>query len=200
MSITTDASKQWKYDFGTLDKYNDKGALYTYYVKETKVGDTPIDSSEYQVANGEGYDLINAIKDNLVVVVKGTKTWVDNDNQYKMRPESITVNLLRDGVKVDSVVVKEAKDGTWAYEFKDLPKYDMSTGKLYTYTVEEEAVENYNVVINGYDITNKLDETKIPNDPSPDTSDHAMASRYLLITMLSLVVMVVALFERKRVR
>ncbi len=169
MTIVTNAAANWKYDFGTLDKYDENGTLYTYIVKETLIDQTPLENTDYQVSSGDGYDIINEIREEtkIAVTVKGTKVWVDNNDQYDMRPESITVNLLRDGVKIDSAEVKEAADGTWTYEFKDLPKYDMSNGKLYAYTVTEDTVENYLTVINGYDITNTLDESKIP-EPEPD--------------------------------
>lgn len=169
MTVVTNAEADWKYDFGTLDKYDENGALYTYIVKETLIDQMPVENTDYQVSSGTGYDLINEIKEETktAVIVRGTKVWVDNNDQYDMRPESITVNLLRDGVKIDSAVVKEAVDGTWTYEFKNLPKYDMTNGKLYEYTVTEETVENYLAVVNGYDITNTLDESKIP-DPEPE--------------------------------
>lgn len=198
ISVITDAKKEWKYDFGNFAKYDEKGALYTYIVKETKIGNTPIEQSDYTVSNGEGYDLINKLKD-VKITISGKKTWVDNNNQYKMRPESITVNLLRDGVKVASVQVKAAADGTWTYEFKDLPKYNMDNGKLYAYSVEEAAVENYKSSVNGYDITNTLDETKIPTPSAPKTSDSRTAAGYALTTIIALAAVATAFFKRKRI-
>lgn len=207
MEITTDADKEWKYDFGTLDKYDDKGALYTYIVKETKIDGTPVDETDYKVSNGNGYDLVNELKD-IKISISGTKTWVDNNDQYKMRPESITVNLLRDGVKVASVEVKAAKDGTWTYKFTELPKYDMSNGKLYTYSVEEEAVTNYNSKVNGFDITNTLDETKIPKEPevtpeppaptAPVTNDGITTTGYIVTALIAFVAVIAAVFKRRR--
>ncbi|MBQ8559623.1 MAG: Cna B-type domain-containing protein [Tyzzerella sp.] len=204
ISITTNEEKEWKYDFGNFAKYDENGALYTYIVKETKIGNTPVEQSDYTVSNGEGYDLINKLKD-VKIIISGKKTWVDNNDQYKMRPESITVNLLRDGVKVTSVQVKAAADGTWTYEFKDLPKYNMDNGKLYAYSVEEAAVENYKSSVNGYDITNTLDETKIPTPeepttPSaPKTSDSRTAAGYALTTIIALAAVATAFFKRKRI-
>ena len=198
ISITTNAEKEWKYDFGNFAKYDENGALYTYIVKETKIGNTPIEQSDYTVSNGEGYDLTNKLKD-IKITISGKKTWVDNNDQYKMRPESITVNLLRDGAKVASVQVKAASDGTWTYEFKDLPKYNMDNGKLYTYSVEEAAVENYKSSVNGYDITNTLDETKIPTPSAPKTSDSRTAAGYALTTLIALAAVATAFFRRKRI-
>lgn len=162
--ITTTDAKDWKYDFGALDKYDETGALYTYIVKEVLVGGTPYADSDYVVSAGTGYDLVNAIKESTKteVVVNGIKTWSDNDNKYGMRPEMITVHLLRDGQRIDSAEVKADASGNWSYEFKDLPKYDMETGKLYVYSIEEASVKDYFVTVNGNDLYNVLDMSKIP--------------------------------------
>ena len=45
--------------------------------------------------------------------VSGTKTWSDDDDQDGKRPESITVNLLADGTKVDSMTVTAEEN--WKY-------------------------------------------------------------------------------------
>ena len=52
--------------------------------------------------------------DEELVDIKGTKSW-QNDSASN-RPESITVNLLQNGVKIDSAVVTAADD--WKYEFE----------------------------------------------------------------------------------
>src|SRR5699024_11370743 len=82
--------------------------------------------------------------------ITGTKVWEDDDNQDGIRPESITVNLLANGEKVDEAVVTAEDD--WSYSFTDLPKYE--NGEEITYTVTENTVEDYTQEIDGYDITN----------------------------------------------
>lgn len=84
------------------------------------------------------------------VSVEGTKTWDDADNQDGKRPAQITVNLLKNGQKVDSKTVTEA-DG-WKWTFDNLDKYENDAE--ITYTVEEETVEGYTATVNGYNITN----------------------------------------------
>lgn len=84
------------------------------------------------------------------VSVEGTKTWDDADNQDGKRPVQITVNLLKNGQKVDSKTVTEA-DG-WKWTFDNLDKYENDAE--ITYTVEEETVEGYTATVNGYNITN----------------------------------------------
>ena len=85
--------------------------------------------------------------------MKATKNWDDNDNQDGKRPTSITVNLLADGEKVDSQKVAAAADGTWTASFTNLPKY--KDGREIKYTVTEEAIEEYETIINDFTITNK---------------------------------------------
>ena len=68
-----------------------------------------------------------------------TKQWSDEGNEDK-RPDSITVNLLADNVKVTSITLNA--NGNWSGTFENQPVMDGS-GKAITYTVAEEAVENY---------------------------------------------------------
>lgn len=82
--------------------------------------------------------------------VSGTKMWNDNENSVGLRPDSITVNLLANGIKVASQEVTAQSD--WNYTFTDLPKY--ANGNEITYTVTEDTVANYTPTYNGYNITN----------------------------------------------
>ncbi|MFM1537954.1 Cna B-type domain-containing protein, partial [Helcococcus ovis] len=82
--------------------------------------------------------------------MEGKKTWNDKDNQDGKRPAEITINLLKNGTKINSVKVKEA-DG-WKWKFEGLDKYE--NGKEITYSITEEQVDGYSVEINGYDVKN----------------------------------------------
>lgn len=86
-----------------------------------------------------------------VLSVKGTKIWDDKDNQDGIRPDSIVVNLLANGVKVTDKVVKATDN--WAYTFDSLLKY--KDGQAITYTVTENTVDGYSTTIEGYDLINK---------------------------------------------
>jgi len=90
--------------------------------------------------------------------VSGEKTWVDNNDQDGVRPDEITVNLLADGKKVDSKTVT-AKDG-WKYEFNDLDKF--KAGQAIKYSISEDKVTGYKTTVNGYDLTNILNESSTP--------------------------------------
>nr|MBR4281093.1 Cna B-type domain-containing protein [Clostridia bacterium] len=83
-----------------------------------------------------------------------TKTWVDNDDQLKLRPASITVNLLRNGEKLMSQTVTSAMN--WVHTWSNLPTYSADGNTAYTYTVTEDAVDNYTTTVDGYNITNAI--------------------------------------------
>ncbi|MBS7576981.1 Cna B-type domain-containing protein [Enterococcus sp. MMGLQ5-2] len=99
--------------------------------------------------------------------VSGIKTWKDNDDQAGKRPDSITVNLLADGIKVASETVTAATD--WKYDFIDLPKY--KDGKEVIYTVTEDEVANYKSTIDGFNITNTYTSDVPTSSTNPSKAD-----------------------------
>ena len=136
----------WAFTFDNLPKTNEDGSTIVYTVTEdTVTGYTSsIDQSDLnnvKITNSRTPETIS---------VKGTKTWDDSDNQDKIRPDSITVNLLANGTKVDSKVVKATDN--WTYEFDNLAKY--KDGQEITYTITEDSVDKYQPTYKGYDITN----------------------------------------------
>ena len=139
--ITVTEDDGWAYDFGNLPKYRDGGIEIVYTITE--------DAVENYTTATNGYDVVNSHTPEKTEV-KGEKTWNDNDDQDGVRPESITINLLANGQKIDSATVT-AEDG-WKWEFTDLDKY--SNGTEIVYTVQEEEIEGYTTKVEGYDVIN----------------------------------------------
>ena len=131
----------WSYNFKNLDKYSN-GKEITYTVEEQKVDnyDVSYDNNSYDITN------THIVK---TVTVTGTKTWKDENNKYG-RPDKVTINLLADGVKIDSKEVTE--NDSWTYTFDNLPMY--KDGKKITYTVNEDKVKDYDTSYDGYNVTN----------------------------------------------
>ncbi len=152
-STTVTADTEWKYSFENLNKYAE-GKEIAYTVEEVEV-----DGYESEITGSaeEGFVITNTHK-TATTSISGEKIWDDNNNQDGKRPESITVNLLRDSVEIDEVTV--TADNNWAYSFEKQPKVNTETGEAYVYTVTEDAVPEYRSVItktaSGYDITNTL--------------------------------------------
>ena len=147
-TLTLDEGNGWADSFEGLPKYDADGHEIAYTIEELEIDDY---SSEITGDAATGFTITNANTE--TVDVSGTKTWDDAGDQDGARPGSITVNLLRDGSPVDSTTVEADADGSWAFSFPGLPKYDES-GHEYVYAVTEDAVEGYATSIDGYAITN----------------------------------------------
>lgn len=92
---------------------------------------------------------------NPYITIKGTKTWIDYNNQENTRPDAITVEVLNGETVVDTITVTE-EDG-WAYTSKELPKYaDKNATEEITYTVREVAVEGYTTTYNKNNVVNTI--------------------------------------------
>ena len=142
-TAVANADGGWHYSFTGLDKNTSDGQVINYTVKEDAVAGY---TSEIN-----GYDITNTHLTE-VTSVSGTKTWNDNNNQDGLRPTSITVHLYKLG-QVEEIAEKTVTEADgWSYSFDNLPKYDQ--GKEIEYRVEEDAVENYQSYIDGYNITN----------------------------------------------
>lgn len=83
--------------------------------------------------------------------IEGAKTWDDSDNAAGRRPDSITVRLKADGEEIACKTVTET-DG-WQWTFYSLPIFD--NGRRITYTITEDAVEDYTARIDGFNVTNR---------------------------------------------
>ena len=143
----------------------------SYTLKETKVPEgylTPLEDISFDVDENHvltvkenryvsSSDGILTVVNESPVTVSGSKTWDDADNKDGIRPASIKINLLADGVVVETKEVT-AEDG-WAWTFADLDKY--KDGGEIVYTITEDAVEGYTTEINGFDVTN----THVPEEP-----------------------------------
>ncbi|MBO1005717.1 Cna B-type domain-containing protein [Pseudogracilibacillus auburnensis] len=140
-TFTITKENDWLLGIKDLPSFDKDGKAYTYEINEIAV------EGYETIVNG--FDITNLRVG--TTSVAGTKTWQDDDSAY--RPDSITVELLANGEKVNSVQVTAEND--WTYQFTDLVEYD-DNGVAIEYTIKEVPVDGYETIINGYDITNKL--------------------------------------------
>jgi len=119
------------------------------------------------------------------VDVPVSKAWDDGDDANGVRPASIVVRLLADGVEVDSATIEPDESGAWAHAFTGLPKY-RDHGTEIAYTVEEDPVPGYEAAYDGTDITNTHEvEAVTVNPPIKKTveGDGAPADAKFTFTM-----------------
>ena len=148
-TLTLDEAGNWTGTFDNLRKCKADGTEIVYTVKEDDV------TNYTGAVTGDaasGFTITNTNTEK--TSISGTKTWDDSNNQDGKRPSSITVNLLKNGTKVDSKTVTPDASGNWTYTFDNLDKYDSTTGAENTYTVSEEAVDGYTSTVTGTDIKN----------------------------------------------
>lgn len=162
------ANGQLEHRFTNLDKYrSDRVTLIEYRVEEEAV----VGYQEPVITGNmnDGFTITNTKKeeptpDPVKETIKGNKTW-ENDKESD-RPESITVILYQDGKEVDRKVVTKANG--WTYDFGEWVIKE-SNGTKHVYTIKEIAVDGYQTVTNGYNLTNTKKE-----EPTPDPVKEAI--------------------------
>ena len=93
------------------------------------------------------------------------KKWNDADNQDRSRPPSITVHLVKNGVKTNqSATLNAANNWSNANAFTNLPVYE--NGMKITYGVQEDVPHGYTVTTDGVDKNRNitLTNTHHPNN------------------------------------
>lgn len=164
-------SNGWSFRFDKLSDGN-------YTVKEI----TPDGySASYTRTNGNLYTVTNTIggkaDDSPLTPVNPShtevsvkKVWNDNNNADGLRPDSITVDLIKDGEKYASAKLSE--DGGWQHSFTDLPKD--SEYSVYENTDERYKVDYGGSAAEGYVITNTYPTDNPTNDEPEPTSPSAV--------------------------
>ena len=149
-SVELTEKTNWQHTFSDLPKYNQNtGAEINYSIKEDAVdGYNSVITGSSEV----GFTVTNTITGKTSVGV--TKEWIGP------AANSVTINLLADGIIVDSQVLNEKNN--WQYTFTNLEKY--KDGQEIKYTIEEVSIDGYSSVIsgdstNGFIVTNTNTET-----------------------------------------
>ncbi len=146
-SATLTAANGWSHVFTDLPKMN-AGKEIRYTVTENPVPGYTTEISGFNIINSHNPTAIS---------IPVTKTWNDDNNRDNLRPASITVNLLADGVVVKSATLTAANG--WSHVFTDLPK--LNAGKEIRYTITENPVPGYTTEISGFNIINSHNPTAI---------------------------------------
>ena len=167
------AKNNWTYTFTDLPKYDDNGKEIEYTVAEAEVNSGDLKFYTNDNVSGDmtsGYTITNTFKvPDEKVSLTVNKVWKDNAVQSLRRPKVITINVLGESGVVQSYDLNVASETS--HTFTDLPKYNKTTGKEITYTVEEQEknpgdLKFYTSSISGdmntgYTITNTF---KVPDE------------------------------------
>ncbi len=156
--VTADENGDWTWTFTDIPKYRDHGVEIVYTVTEDTVDgyETTIEDA-VPTDEGTSFSITNSHTPELIDI-EGEKTWVDEEDQDGVRPESITIRLLADGEPAvdeegNAITADVTAEDGWAWTFTGLPKY-RDQGTEIVYTVTEDALENYSAEYDGCDVTN----------------------------------------------
>ena len=177
--------------------------MYVFEVREV-IGDLPVqyDTAVYRLtANiiisdyGFGIGGYSFTRDNKMITVENnvvdnivftfinrtdvrdvtvSKLWADASDQDGIRPESVTVTLLRKDDSVFRKTVELTRAGNWTYTWEGIDIKEPSSGLIYEYYVEENAVSGYTAEYLG-DMNSGL---VIRNTHEPATTDIRVIKRW----------------------
>ena len=128
----------WTITVPNLPEYTDAGVKITYTLSESPVTGYTSESVESQP-----FAIKNTIQQTSDVSITPVKSWANMDVQgvyTPVLPETITVALFRDGVKVDGSeqTVTVGEDGNCTFtSYQNLERYNLTTGQSYNYEVLE---------------------------------------------------------------
>ncbi len=141
----------------------------------------------FDIVNRDTPDIeITATNAVLPTSITITKVWDDSNNEHKLRPNQIQVELLN-GDKVVSTATLSSKDktddNTWTYTFNQLPMYNPDH-TLADYSVRESSTNKfYTTSVEGFVITNTCTfiakrATLVKKDAT--TNDVIQGARFIL--------------------
>ena len=132
----------WRYTWSNLTELDDANQPWTYYVDEIEVPD--------YIKTISGTIIINTYAFRNFTV---KKIWDDGNDIDKLRPESVKVEVLRNGQLWDTAELNE--ENGWSHFYEKIDRFD-ERGAEYVYSVREpEVPEGYQCVINGLSIVNR---------------------------------------------
>ena len=202
---TIDASSNWKYTFEDLEVNDSNGNMYSYTVKEVENPDYKANISGNM---NDGFVIKNISQEKVEIPV--SVEWIG-----KILP-STTVNLLLDGVVVDSLPVNAT--GNWQALFK-VNKYDGNGNEInlnrYTLTemnLPEHKIEIKGDAINGFKVINTYIPKSKPNVTItktnsqvslreyrvPDTGDKNTIAIYIVLLIVAMGGIVFVNFKRRK--
>ncbi|MDT2831297.1 Cna B-type domain-containing protein [Vagococcus carniphilus] len=168
--IIVDKASNWKYQVRDLPKF-EKGEKIRYNVQEQRV-------KSYS-ATVNGFDVTNHYTPGKTAI-DVVKTWQDSNDQNKLRPNEIIVELFADGKKTDKELVL-TEETNWQGVFSDLDIY--KNGKLIKYTIKEVSILGYEGTITGdaetgFSITNTLRTSSNHSSRLPKTGGKTPSTSY----------------------
>ena len=171
------------------DGWTDKTGAVTATVQvsqDATTGKLKIDSITYTGGDGDKHNQITNEYADTKISVSVQKVWADEDNPNGNHPESVTVELWREGGNQAEQTLQLTATGGWTGEFADLPKAD-DDGEI-KYTVKEVSVTGYESKVtgnmeDGFIITNTPETVTVAGTKTWDDNNNQDGNRPASITI-----------------
>ena len=158
-TVKLSAENNWTYTWKDLYKYAE-GELVKYTVQEAAVVGY---EAAYATAEGDAQTVITVTNTHVAETqkVNVTKVWKDNNDEEGLRPDSVTVQLYKNGEAYGEPVKLNAAN-SWSY-VAELPVYE--AGEKIAWSVKEIGIPRYYTV--SYDqstltVTNTIQSKDVP--------------------------------------
>lgn len=166
--VTLNAAGKWEYTWTNLPAKN-AGRDINYTVIEL-----PVESytARYSGSMADGFTITNTHEvEKMNVTVH--KTWADGNDADGLRPDEVTVQLLRNGTKVGEATLNA--ENQWTCTFENQPVY--AGGEEAVYVVVEKAVANYQAKV-VYKETDTGLAAEITNTYTPDETSITVTKKW----------------------
>ena len=141
------------------DKLNDNGTIYDFTPFMVILDSTYVETSDVTV--NAKYEVTPPFIIPPMTSVKVIKLWDDGDDR-ESRPESIKVDLLKNGEAYDTAYL--TPENGWKYTWDKLEG-------LYSWTVAEEIPDGYTMTLEKDGMTFVITNTKTPPPPDTETTE-----------------------------
>lgn len=136
------------------------GELYTFTQENLdKIQENVYETCYKYTAKSDNYAEVKFTDKMVGTEINGVKNWDDKNNEAGKRPNKIKVILKLNDEVIKTLIVEPDNEGIWKYVFENVPKY--KNGEEAEYSIDEEEVDMYEIVINGFDITNIFHSKKV---------------------------------------
>ena len=164
-TLTLNTDNNWKGSFTDLDKNQiytvSEESVTDYSTKIVKNSDT-----DFTITNTHTPKTPVAPTDNKTNF-HVTKIWNDENNQDNIRPNKVTVHLLKNGVVFGNSVVLNAQNN-WSYTWDNLNRnnsYTVQEDDVPGYTVNQTTSNNAVTITNSHTPTNTTKTPETPDNP-----------------------------------
>lgn len=137
-TITITSHGSWRGSFSNLQKYTEEGREIEYTVRQIN----QVPKYKVPIYSANTLTVTNEIDYTTIMTEKTASViWRDDNNQLGIRPTSVEITLIKDGITMPTKLYANAENG-WLATFENLQKYT-EEGREIIYTISQPQISGY---------------------------------------------------------